>query len=662
MTSQRYLTKSRFKLALECSAKLYYTGKKEYPDQKLEDTFLAALAEGGYQVGELAKCYFPGGENIDELDYSTSLSKTKELMAQENVIIYEAAFQFENLFIRADIVVKNGDMLHLYEVKAKSYDSIKDTLTNSKGIVAKWKPYVYDVAFQKHVIQSSCPNLKVNANLMLADKSKTASVDGLNQLFSVKTNDSRRTVVEYKGDVSLSALGEKILCAVNVDAICDDLLNDQAFKAEDPKTFIQWIKYYADSYGRDELVPDKLLGRCSKCEFKTTTEQDMLGARSGYKECWQRVAKFTTNDFAKPHILDLWYFLKKDSFIENGKYFMSQLSREDLEAAKVKPNLEPGLSRVDRQWMQIVKSAEEVPEVYFDADGLRDVFKGLVYPLHFIDFETTAVAIPFNKGSRPYEQVAFQFSHHIMFEDGRVEHLNEWLNDRKGQFPNFEFVRQLKKALQNDAGSIFRYSNHENNILTKIHEQLRVSNELDATELCSWIQTITHSTSSSTSNWKGARDMVDLWDWVKKYYFASECNGSNSIKAILPAILNNSSLLKEKYSRPDYGTTIPSLNFRDQIWIKYDDHGKVINPYKQLDPVFKGINQDLLDEFVLDESAEINEGGAAMIAYARMQFSEMDDTERKQIRASLLRYCELDTLAMVMIVEDWRDRLSRHAG
>jgi hypothetical protein len=56
MITNRYLTKSRFKLAVECPTKLFYTGKgKEYKDAMVEDDFLAMLAEGGYQVGELAK-------------------------------------------------------------------------------------------------------------------------------------------------------------------------------------------------------------------------------------------------------------------------------------------------------------------------------------------------------------------------------------------------------------------------------------------------------------------------------------------------------------------------------------------------------------------------------------------------------------------------------
>jgi len=43
------------------------------------------------------------------------------------------------------------------------------------------------------------------------------------------------------------------------------------------------------------------------------------------------------------------------------------------------------------------------------------------------------------------------------------------------------------------------------------------------------------------------------------------------------------------------------------------------------------------------------EGGAAMMAYARVQFSEMAAPERENVIKGLLRYCELDTFAMVLI-------------
>lgn len=40
-----------------------------------------------------------------------------------------------------------------------------------------------------------------------------------------------------------------------------------------------------------------------------------------------------------------------------------------------------------------------------------------------------------------------------------------------------------------------------------------------------------------------------------------------------------------------------------------------------------------------------------MTAWSRMQFTEMSDIEREEIQKALLKYCELDTLAMVMIWE-----------
>jgi len=56
----RTLSKSRFKSALECPTKLYYYGKKkEYANQMAENEFMMALAEGGFQIGELAKYSHP---------------------------------------------------------------------------------------------------------------------------------------------------------------------------------------------------------------------------------------------------------------------------------------------------------------------------------------------------------------------------------------------------------------------------------------------------------------------------------------------------------------------------------------------------------------------------------------------------------------------------
>ena len=116
----RYLTKSRFTQAIECPTKLFYYGKKdEYADTSLSNDFLIALAKGGHQVGELARCYHPTGHIIETLDYEESLAQTSKLLENDEVIIFEPAFRYKNLFVRGDVLIKNGKEIKLLEVKAK---------------------------------------------------------------------------------------------------------------------------------------------------------------------------------------------------------------------------------------------------------------------------------------------------------------------------------------------------------------------------------------------------------------------------------------------------------------------------------------------------------------------------------------------------------------
>ena len=57
--------------------------------------------------------------------------------------------------------------------------------------------------------------------------------------------------------------------------------------------------------------------------------------------------------------------------------------------------------------------------------------------------------------------------------------------------------------------------------------------------------------------------------------------------------------------------------------------------------------------------SELDNGGAAMMAYAYLQFTDMTDTQRAYYKNGLLRYCELDTMAMVMIWEYWGREVGR---
>ncbi|MGN6604516.1 MAG: DUF2779 domain-containing protein [Ginsengibacter sp.] len=645
----RYLTKSRYKIAKECPQKLYYTSKKEYYNAKLEDDFLAMLAEGGFQVGELAKYYYPGGVLIETLDTEKALADTNKLLEQEEAVIYEAAFLYEKLFIRADVIIKKGDKLKLIEVKAKSIDGADENLLTKKGSVkAAWAPYLDDVAFQKFVISRAWPQFKIASFLLLADKSSLTTVDGLNQLFFINSRGDRPRV-EVSTNITPAILGEKILCEVRVD----DIINLIHKNTTPYGSFEDEVSHFAECYWKDQPAGPKIGARCGKCEFRIADPATSPEQKSGFHECWT-AAGLTMKQLNDPLVLELWNFRRKEEYISRGTYFLHEFTVADFVPAKnAKPV--PYLPQLARQELQVQKAREENPSHYIDREGLSLEMNEWVYPLHFIDFETTAVAIPFNAGMRPYEQVAFQFSHHIMRLDGSVEHVGEWINVHPGKFPNFDFIRALKKELENDQGCVFRYAAHENTILNVIHRQLMESNEPDRVQLCEWIETITHSSSSSAKTWRGDRDMIDLLDLVLKYYYNPLTRGSNSIKHVLPAILSTSRFLQEKYSKPVYGTAIKSKNFDGQCWITRDEAGSVINPYKTLPCVYDGVDNDLLDQFIIDDATGIADGGAAMIAYARMQFSQMTEKERQKIVQALKRYCELDTMAMVMIVEAWKD-------
>lgn len=657
MANERYLTKSRFKLACECPTKLYYTNKNEYADQKIDDLFLLALADGGFQVGELAKSYFPGGHEIGRGNYAETARVTRELIENGDVVIYEAAFQTGSYFIYADIVERKDDTLFIYEVKAKSIDPENDRFLKKKGtgLLAAWEPYLLDIAFQRMVVQKAFPDLNVSAHLMMADKTSRCPTDGLNQKFRVKrTNDGSMEVIV--GTLTAEDLAERILHIVNVDDICEMIYDGRAYSRPDGLSFEGAAEAFAAAYSTNSRLDAEPTKSCRDCEFRTTPEERVRGLKDGFRECWSNWFGWTDDDFEVQSVLDIWNFRGKDKLIAEGRVSIASVTPDDIGE---KESDKPGLSDSQRQWMQVDKAQRRDFTVYLDKEGLEAEFESLQYPLHFIDFETSMPAIPFNKGRRPYEGIAFQFSHHVVFDDGRVEHANEFLLADPGKFPSYEFIRKLRDALADVPGSIFQYSNFENTYLNFIYLQLSDDPSIeDRDELIDFIRTISRSKSGSPDYWVGDRNMVDMLQLVKRYYYDPLTEGSNSIKQVLPAVMERSSYLQEKYSKPIYGAEggIVSRNFKDWTWLKLDKDGRVIDPYKSLPRMFEGVSDEDFDSLMAD-SDEIREGGAALTAYAKLQFQEMTDYERTEIEKALLKYCELDTLAMVMIYEAWREML-----
>jgi hypothetical protein len=140
--------------------------------------------------------------------------------------------------------------------------------------------------------------------------------------------------------------------------------------------------------------------------------------------------------------------------------------------------------------------------------------------------------------------------------------------------------------------------------------------------------------------------MVDLLQILVRHYYHPLAGGSNSLKAILPAILQTSPFLQTTYSAPVYGTpAMPSRNFQNTAWITAQNP----DPYAML-PKLESVETD--ERFFNEDS--ITHGGAAMVAYAKCQFTGISPAEVTALRSALLKYCELDTLAMVMLWQTWK--------
>ncbi len=648
----RVLTKSRFKLGLECPNKLLYTNNPIYANKKQEDSFLNALAEGGFQVEELARLHYPNGVfiNAENYEYERAAELTLEYLNQENCIIYEAAFLVDGFFIRTDILVKKGNSIRLIEVKAKSFDSTNENTFLGKrgGIDGKMKPYLFDLAFQKKVAQTAFPEFQFTAFFMMADKSKTASIDGLNQLFRIPSNGYPRTEIIRRVE-NLNEVVNSVLSEINVDDIINDIINNR-YLYHNNLGFTESMELFKDSYiNKSYLNWPTNFSSCKKCEFKTTVEDELNGLQSGFKHCFQRQFGWNDEQFDAPNAMEIWNYRGKN-LMEEQRLLLQDLTEEDFNVAP----LAGKISSSERQWIQVEKSRTNDSSIYVEKEGLKDEMNKWKFPLHFIDFETSTVALPFTAGRSPYEQVAFQFSHHIYHEDGTVSHQTQFISNTPGEFPNFIFARNLYQALKNDEGTVFRFAAHENSILNAIIIQLYNSTEEDRLELINFLKTITNSTSNSPEQWVGERTMIDLNKVIKDYYYNPYTKGSNSIKAVLPAILKSSTFLQTKYAQSLSEIYISSQNFgSNHIWLQIENN-EVINPYKMLPPLFENWNDEALTENI-SEIENIADGGAALMAYAKLQYQDMTEVERTEITTGLLKYCELDTLAMVMVYEHLKE-------
>ncbi len=352
-----YLSKSLFLRGLQCPKSLYLY--KTQPD--LRDPVSQAqeaVFRAGTDVGVVAQGLFPGGKVIpfDGMSLDDQKKLTQAEIAARTAVLYEPAFQFDKVFVKADILRKVGEEWDLYEVKGST--GIKDV-------------YLNDIALQYYVLKNAgLPIRKAYLVYINNQYVRNGALD-LDQLFLFE--EVTRTAVEREGLVREEIGRLRRILAGGL-----------------PATDIG--EHCSDPY---------------PCDFQG--------------HCWAHIPEYSVLDLVKRGV-NPWT-LYRQGFLQ-----LEDIPKDSLSPVQL---LQVG-AYLDRK-------------EYVNADGLRDFLSTLWYPLYFFDFETFMTAIPIYDGTKPYQQVPYQYSLHYLQEEhtglGHAEFLTP---------PNIDPRRPLVEKLVQD--------------------------------------------------------------------------------------------------------------------------------------------------------------------------------------------------------------------
>lgn len=162
---------------------------------------------------------------------------------------------------------------------------------------------------------------------------------------------------------------------------------------------------------------------------------------------------------------------------------------------------------------QRVKAVTLSGKPYFDQRATVATLAAHKLPAYFLDFETIQFAVPIWKGTRPYQQIPFQFSIHRLSRTGKIE--QQAFLDLTGADPSKAFAEALIAAC-GERGPIFVYNaGFETARIRELSERFsRLAKQLLALN----------------------ERVVDLLPVTRDYYYHPSQQGSWSIKTVLPAL------------------------------------------------------------------------------------------------------------------------------
>lgn len=170
------------------------------------------------------------------------------------------------------------------------------------------------------------------------------------------------------------------------------------------------------------------------------------------------------------------------------------------------------LSEKQATQVRLAKSGE--PEI--DRAGIAAFMRAIAMPAAFLDFETHNPALPRFDRYRPYQQIPFQFSLHVLDRwDGEPVH-HEFLHLASSE-PDHPFIEALKDVMPRGGAVIVWNKSFERSRLAEIASR--------HPEHAAFVDDMT-------------RRLVDLADvFSSGLYVHPDFRGSYSVKAVLPALV-----------------------------------------------------------------------------------------------------------------------------
>ena len=213
-----------------------------------------------------------------------------------------------------------------------------------------------------------------------------------------------------------------------------------------------------------------------------------------------------------PFRTECWGFLPENSIFDlrGGKTKQFSLYEQGIMSIKDIPDDIP-LSKQQ----QIQKECVVTGNVHVEKKEIRQFLSKLKYPLYYLDFETIGPAIPIYDGTKPYQDIAFQFSLHVMESDTSQPVHHSFLAEER-EDPRPQLLCKLQKLLGSE-GSIIAYnSGFEEGILGELAEAFP--------EYTGWVEGI-------------FTRVVDLLaPFSSFHYYNASQKETASLKKVLPAV------------------------------------------------------------------------------------------------------------------------------